>query len=189
MDETSDVRRVDRASGTCCSGAARVGAGSLQLATLKKKNSKQIIIAEEMTFANLIREYISDVLGVRTGLDFESVARFWLADKRHKILNLVSSAVLWSMWKFRNEMCFQGSKWMGVKDLLFKIARMLIRWIPLMQLELGARIQEMSVQLEVKVLSPPQLTWCSQENSLSGVGTIGCSAFKFQRCSSKSAIY
>ena len=53
--------------------------------------------------------------------------------------------------------------------MLFKIARMLRRWMPLMQPELVARIKEVIVQLEVKALSLPQLTWCSQENSLSGL--------------------
>jgi hypothetical protein len=54
----------------------------------------------------------------------------------------------------------------GVKDMLFKIARMLRRWMLLM------RIEEVIVQLEVKALSPPQLTWCSQENSLLGLAQL-----------------
>jgi hypothetical protein len=75
--------------------------------------------------AKLVWDYISEILGLNIGHDFESVARFWLANKKHKVTNTISAAVLWSFWKFRNELCFQGRKWMGLKDVLFKIARML----------------------------------------------------------------
>jgi hypothetical protein len=121
----------------------------------------------------LIWGCISDLLGVRIGLDFESVAQFWLANKRHKVLNIVSSAVLWSMWKFRNEMCFQGRKWKGMKDMLFKIARMLRRWMSLLQQEMGSRIEEVIVQLEVKASFPPQLMWRNQKDSLLGSVQLG----------------
>jgi hypothetical protein len=46
---------------------------------------------------------------------------------------------------------------MGVKDMLFKIAKMLRRWVPMMQQEMGECIVRMVVQLELKASSPPQL--------------------------------
>ena len=54
---------------------------------------------------------VSDLLGFSLGCDFESVARFWLANKRHGLTNVISAAVLWSMWKLRNEIYFQGTVW------------------------------------------------------------------------------
>jgi hypothetical protein len=51
---------------------------------------------------------ISDVLSVELGCNDESVARFWIANKKHLITNVISSVVLWSLWKLRNELCFQG---------------------------------------------------------------------------------
>ena len=105
--------------------------------------------------ASLIWEFISEVVGVELGQNFESVARFWVANKRHKVTNIVSTATLWSIWNFRNEICFQGRKWMGLKDVLLKIARMLKRWRPMMQQELGEKIEGVINQLEQKALSPP----------------------------------
>jgi hypothetical protein len=49
---------------------------------------------------------VSDLLGFNLGCDFESVARFWLANKRHGLTNVISAAVLWSLWKLRNEIYF-----------------------------------------------------------------------------------
>jgi hypothetical protein len=54
------------------------------------------------------------------GVDFESVARFWVADKKHKVLNVCSEAVLWAIWKLRIECCFQGTRWEGVHVSLIK---------------------------------------------------------------------
>ena len=64
---------------------------------------------------------ISEVLGVDVGSDYESVAKFWIANKKHVITNVVSSAVLWSLWKLRNELCFQGVVWLGLKMVLIRI--------------------------------------------------------------------
>lgn len=50
--------------------------------------------------SKLIWKYISELLGVRIGYDFESAAQLWLANKRHKVTNTVSAVVLWSIWKF-----------------------------------------------------------------------------------------
>ena len=47
--------------------------------------------------AKIIWECISELLNLSLGQDFESVARFWLANKRHGVTNAVFSAVLWSI--------------------------------------------------------------------------------------------
>lgn len=80
---------------------------------------------------------VSELLGFNLGDDFESVARLWLANKRHGLTNVISSAVMWSLWKLRNEIFFLGSKWLGMAQLFLKIVRMLRRWIPLFKQELG----------------------------------------------------
>ena len=46
--------------------------------------------------AKLVWDYISELLGLRIGHDFESVALFLLANKKHKVTNTISVAVLWS---------------------------------------------------------------------------------------------
>jgi hypothetical protein len=57
------------------------------------------------------------------GADFESVAKWWLCDRKCKILNVVTSAALWSIWKTRNAICFQGMRWTGMRALFIKCAR------------------------------------------------------------------
>jgi hypothetical protein len=54
---------------------------------------------------------------VDVGNDYESIAKYWIAaNKKHVISNGVSSAVLWSLWKLRNELCFSGSCLVGSED-------------------------------------------------------------------------
>jgi len=52
---------------------------------------------QSITIAKIIWECISELLNLSLGQDFESVAHFLLANKRHKVTNVVSSAVLWSI--------------------------------------------------------------------------------------------
>ena len=56
------------------------------------------------------------------GADFESVARWWLSNKKNSTLNITCTAALWSLWKLRNYMCFQGKTWPGVKDIWRRMA-------------------------------------------------------------------
>jgi hypothetical protein len=43
-----------------------------------------------------------------SGVDFESVARWWISENKNSVLNMFSTAVLWVLWTVHNEMCFQG---------------------------------------------------------------------------------
>ena len=80
---------------------------------------------------------ISELLNQDIGANFESIARFWVANKRHKFTNVVTSSVIWSLWKLRNEMCFQGVTWTGMKRVLLRTVRMARRWVPLLNPETG----------------------------------------------------
>jgi hypothetical protein len=40
------------------------------------------------------------------GRDFESSAKLWIRDKKFKAVNLCNAAVLWCIWKTRNDICF-----------------------------------------------------------------------------------
>jgi hypothetical protein len=52
------------------------------------------------------------------------VAKFWPHDKKLKSLNLLTTAVFWTIWQFRNEMCFQGRQWLGMKMLMGNAGRL-----------------------------------------------------------------
>jgi hypothetical protein len=69
-----------------------------------------------------------------------------------------------------------------MKEVLFKVARMLRRWSPMMQQDVWARIEEVIIQLELKASRPPLLMWSSPGGIIVKVGTIGCSTFGLQRC-------
>jgi hypothetical protein len=51
---------------------------------------------------------VAELLGVQVGQDFESVAKLWINNKKFKLINICTSAVLWSLWRTRNDMIFQG---------------------------------------------------------------------------------
>jgi hypothetical protein len=80
---------------------------------------------------------VSGFLCLELGYDFESIGQFWIANKRHKLTNIISSAVLWFVWKLRNETCFQGAVWLGMRSILLKIVRMLRRWMVLFGQDVG----------------------------------------------------
>jgi hypothetical protein len=62
-------------------------------------------------------ELVPHVTGVRIGVNFESLAGFWLCNKKFGVTNMISSAVCWSLWKLRNCLCFQGVDWVSMRML------------------------------------------------------------------------
>ena len=117
--------------------------------------------------ASLVWSIISDLLGLNIGENFESVARLWLANQNHELTNVLSSAVIWSIWKLRNELCFQGVPWTGMKSVLMRVVRMIRRWVPMLNQELGRRVEELSSLLEKEALLSPQIEWSTQRGSSS----------------------
>ena len=61
---------------------------------------------------------VSNHFGVDTGADFESVARLWIANKKHSALNTANAAVLWCIWKYRNSMIFNTTMWTSIKQVM-----------------------------------------------------------------------
>jgi hypothetical protein len=62
-------------------------------------------------------EEISIILGINIGLDYESIARLWLCNKRFDVANIISLALCWCLWKLRNGLCFQEMPWTGIRRL------------------------------------------------------------------------
>lgn len=78
--------------------------------------------------ANAVWGIWSDVGGVRMGANFESVGKWWISQMKHFLLNMCSATILWSLWKLRNLMCFQGMVWSDARLVVAKMAGMLRRY-------------------------------------------------------------
>ena len=78
--------------------------------------------------AKMVWSTISELVGTPVGADFESVARWWISNKNFFALNTTCTAALWSLWKLRNDMCFQGKAWPGVKDIWRRMVLELDQW-------------------------------------------------------------
>jgi hypothetical protein len=113
----------------------------------------------ECCVARLVWNEIAEISGKVIGADFESVARFWVADKKCKVLNVCSAAAFWAIWKLRNEFCFQGEKWSGAHILLRRIARMLRDWRLLNKAEAAGTLEAWVQELEARSCRPPRLMW------------------------------
>jgi hypothetical protein len=81
----------------------------------------------------------------------------WIANKCHDIPNIVCSAVMWCLWKFRNSLCFQGAMWLGEKMVLMWVVRMLRRWMPMFKLETKEQVEVLAIKLEAWALQPPEI--------------------------------
>jgi hypothetical protein len=100
---------------------------------------------------------IADILDLRSDWDFEYMATFWLANKKHVFTNIISSAVIWCLWIFCNKMCFQSLVWIGEKAVLLWIARLLRRWKPMYTQDLEIKANSVIQEPESLANQPPRL--------------------------------
>jgi hypothetical protein len=78
--------------------------------------------------AKQIWKFITSVFNIQVGHDYISVARFWVANKKHPALNSICAATLWCIWKFRNDMIFNGQTWLNLHQILRMILLSVRRW-------------------------------------------------------------
>jgi hypothetical protein len=62
----------------------------------------------ECCVAKLFWSWVEEITRRCVEADFESVASLWLHDKKCRPLNVLCSAIMWTIWKSHNELCFQG---------------------------------------------------------------------------------
>jgi hypothetical protein len=101
-------------------------------------------------------QVISQVLCIEVHVDYESVARLWLCNKKHDTANMVTSAVFWSIWKLRNAMIFQGVAWLGMKPLWQRVVPMLRCWRVLVPIVMEPGNESAISQLE-RVMAMPEV--------------------------------
>jgi hypothetical protein len=78
--------------------------------------------------AKRVWDAISEVVGFQIGLNFESMARCQLCNKKYGVVNMITSAACWSLWKVRNAICFQGDAWLGMKAIWCRLIPMMRCW-------------------------------------------------------------
>jgi hypothetical protein len=109
--------------------------------------------------AKILWCHLSVMGGTDIGTDFESVAGKWLCAKKFKTLNICITAVLWSIWKLRNSMCFQENQWHGMQAVFFRCAKLTRRWAIIQTEEVANQLEIMAKLWEERGSSPPALLW------------------------------
>ena len=46
---------------------------------------------------------------------FEKIAGLWLSESKHEVTNVLHAAVMWLLWKSRNDLCFNKEPWIGLQ--------------------------------------------------------------------------
>jgi hypothetical protein len=62
-----------------------------------------------------------------------SVAKLWLQNKKYKEVNMCTAALLWTLWKSRDDIDFQGAKWTRMGNILGRCASSIRNWRLLLQ--------------------------------------------------------
>jgi hypothetical protein len=102
---------------------------------------------------------ISDVIGTTVGGDLAVIGQFWLSEKRHDILNIVTSAVFWSIWKLRNEILFQNIGRRSMDILLYRITGLLQNW----EILCPSEKQDLMRHIVKKIKMASKMTFCLPE--------------------------
>jgi hypothetical protein len=78
--------------------------------------------------AKRIWSSVSSFSNLQLGSNFESIAKLWLANKKHLVTNSVGAVILWSIWKTRNTMIFDNQKWLCSKQVWWLILKTIRKW-------------------------------------------------------------
>jgi hypothetical protein len=74
----------------------------------------------------------------------DAMCHIWLAS--NSIFSITTAAFLWSLWKTRNNMCFQERQWSSLLTVWDRATSMLRRWRPLLKNQ-HSRLMERNLQL------------------------------------------
>jgi hypothetical protein len=93
-------------------------------------------------------------IGRQIGESYESIATMWLCNKKFGVTNIVTSAVCWSLWKLRNDICFQEIAWVGMRMLWQRVLPMLRCWKILVPIRLMDGFDSVVSSLEKMTKEP-----------------------------------
>lgn len=92
---------------------------------------------------------ISEIIGIHVGGNIVEIGKLWLRDKKFGVINMVTSAVLWSIWKPRDDLCFQHIGWKSMEMLLFRVSGLLQNWIILCPSDKKVMLEEVIYKIKL----------------------------------------
>jgi hypothetical protein len=113
----------------------------------------ECVVAREMW------KQISMLTGIKLQVNLLSISSLWICEKTNQVPNIVHAAALWSLWKFRNDLCFNGSGWSCMQVLYLKVAHTLGRWKVLCPEEKRSELERVCAALMSLVRQAPPLIW------------------------------
>lgn len=55
--------------------------------------------------------YINLLTWKNFGSNLEQIACLWLSNKKNEVFNTVNAALMWTIWKYRNNVFFRSMSW------------------------------------------------------------------------------
>ena len=102
---------------------------------------------------------IFDISNKNTGMSVDDMLAWWFNNKNHPADCLLHSAVLWTLWKYRNDICFNHVPWLGMLVLWRKTAYTLGSWMVRCSGPVKERVMCLVRNLEQEARAPPLLMW------------------------------
>ena len=102
---------------------------------------------------------LSRTCEVQLGDSFESIGRFWLSNKRNGVVNIITSAAIWCLWKLRNDLCFQRSLWKSMDILFYQTSKTIQKWAILCPLEQKEDLLQKAMMIKREATQVLWLGW------------------------------
>jgi hypothetical protein len=113
----------------------------------------------DCTVAKLVWTQISLFFNLQVGTSMLSVASRWVAGKKLDMLNFVSAAVLWALWKHRNNIVFNGVCWISLKQMWSLLLNTIRKWCLLFGEHMLERIDAFCVHIQTLLREPHLIRW------------------------------
>lgn len=101
---------------------------------------------------------LNEISGWPTVKFFLDMASCWLSNKKFLVRNMIYAAVLWSLWKLRNNLCFQNVSWNSSKQVWQMVTSMVVGWKVLCPLKNLPEFEELISKIDGFRKRPIRLT-------------------------------
>uniref|UniRef100_A0A8I6XX12 Uncharacterized protein n=1 Tax=Hordeum vulgare subsp. vulgare TaxID=112509 RepID=A0A8I6XX12_HORVV len=83
----------------------------------------------------------------------------WQLHKKMPVQNMIAAASLWSIWRLRNDFCFQGRSWRGLGCVLVKLRSFLRQWAALCDATQEEVLRQFITKLDKFREELPRIAW------------------------------